>query len=310
MNVPRRVAFLFAGQGAEEPRMGLEIADAFPGARALLDLAAAETRSDVGRLLRRGGADLQRTEVLQPVLVAVELGAVRALAGIGLSPALVAGHSLGELSAWAASGAIADEDAVRLAALRGRLMAREASRFPGGMLAVADCDGERVAALVSAARALGTLQVAAHNAPRDWTLSGEGPGLSEVLRHVPGRRLHVSGAWHSEAMRGACAPLRDAAVRVERRPARACLVSGATGACVERGDEPRVPELLAAQLVSPVLWSDAMRTLRQTGASDLVIAGPGRVMRGLVRANLGDTVAVHVVSEPRDLERAAEVLLA
>ncbi len=302
----RPVALLFPGQGAEEPRMGLALAAAFAGARELLELAAEETRADVPALLARGGRQLERTEVLQPVLVAVALGAMRALRAAGFAPDLVAGHSLGEVAAWSASGAVGEEDAVRLAAARGRLMAREAARRPGGMVALPDSPRDEVEAAVAAGRAHGAIEIAARNAPREWALSGDEPALAAVLRLFPARRLPVAGAWHSEAMRGAVEPLANAARPLARRPARARLVSGATGAPVEL--EERVPDLLGEQLVGPVRWADVMQTLARGGASDFVVAGPARVLRGLARKNLGPGIRIHVVSGPDDMARTAEAL--
>jgi [acyl-carrier-protein] S-malonyltransferase len=301
----RRIAFLFAGQGAEEPRMGLALSAAHGEARELLELAGDEAGVDARRLLARGGKQLERTAVLQPLMVAVALGAVRVLRGAGLVPDLVAGHSLGEVSAWSASGAVGPEDAVRLAALRGRLMASEASRHPGGMIALPESEPAEVEAALAVGRGRGAVELAARNGPREWTLSGEEGALAAIVGRFPARRLAVAGAWHSQAMRGAVEPLRLAARAVPRWPPQARFISAATGGVVT---PERVPDLLAEQLASPARWCEVMQALDAAGVSDFVVAGPGRILRGLVRKNLGAQARVHLVSEPGDVERTMEAL--
>lgn len=286
--------------------MGLALAAAHGGARELLELASEETGVDVRAVLARGGAELGRTELLQPLMVAVALGVVRVMRAAGLVPDLVAGHSLGELSAWSASGAVGEEDAIRLASLRGRLMAAEAARRPGGMLALPDSAREEVEAALDVGRRHGVVDLAAHNAPREWALSGEEPALAAILARFPARRLPVSGAWHSAAMRGAVEPFRAGARALPRRTPQARLVSGTTGAVVELAEQ--VPDLLAEQLVSTARWTEAVQALAAAGASDHVVAGPARVVRGLIRKNLGAGARIHVVSGPDDVRRTAEAL--
>lgn len=302
----RRVALLFPGQGAEQPRMGLAFADALPGARELLALASEEVGADVPALLARGGARLEATNVLQPVLVAVALAASRALRAVGIVPDLVAGHSLGEVAAWSGSGAIAEEDAVRLAAVRGRLMHDAARSAPGGMIALVDCAPQQVEQALAVGSAHGRVALAARNSAGEWALSGDERALGAVLRCFPSRRLRVSGAWHSEAMRPAVEPLRAAARGLRRGEQRAQLVSGATGAVVESPE--RVPDLLAEQLVSPVRWADVMLALSGAGVRDFIVAGPCRILRGLIRKNLGAQARLHAAEGPDDPPRIAEAL--
>jgi [acyl-carrier-protein] S-malonyltransferase len=302
---PRLTLALFPGQGAEEPRMGLALAAAFPPAAALLALAGELAGVEPLSLLARGGPALGRTEVLQPLLVAVALGAFRAAAATGLRPGLVAGHSLGELAAWSASGAIDDEAAVRLAARRGQLMAAEAARTPGAMAVFAD--EAALAAALAAGRPHGQLGLAARNAPDEWVVSGAEAAVAAALRAVPGRRLRVAGAWHSPAMSPAVEPFREAARAVRRSPAGAPLLSGVTGSLVEEAG--RVPDLLAEALLAPIQFTRLLSEAVRRGVTDVVVLGPPKVVRGLVRRSLGP-LPVHVVCDPGDAGRVAEVLAA
>ncbi len=270
--------------------MGLDLARRYEPAADLLRQAGDAAGVDLLRLLARGGRDLQRTDVLQPALTAVSLGAYLWLRTEGVSPALVAGHSLGEVAAWAATGAIGPADAVDLAATRGRLMAREARRNPGGMLALPDPDTGGVERALSLGRRHGTVDLAAHNAPNEWVLAGDPAALRAVAARTQARLLPVSGAWHGRAMAGALDDLRRAVDALPVGEAAASMVCNATGAV-----EPpaKIPRLLAGQLTAPVQWARTMETLKREGVTDLVTVGPGKVLRGLVRKNLGTSVGVH-----------------
>lgn len=247
------IAALFPGQGFEEPGM----------ARALLDhpLVAEASEAcgvDVRRALERWTPELAKTAVLQPALVAVSLADWETR---GARADVFCGHSVGEIAAWAAAGAIPARDAVRLAARRGAAMQRAADAHPGGMVAFDERE------LTAAAG----LDLAARNAPHRVVYSGELAAVLETERRGA-RRLAVGGAWHSRLMRGVAVATPDA-----RAPA-GTFVTCLDGRVVERPD-------LAAQVASPVRWDLAMATLLEIGADGVCMFGPRRVMRSLVREN-------------------------
>lgn len=269
------IAFVFPGQGADPPWVDPAML-ARPELRERVALASAATGVDLEPLLRRGGRDLARTEVLQPALVAVCLGIVRTLE---VRPDIVAGHSLGELTAWAASGAISDADAIAAAAVRGQLMAAAAARHPGSMLALRDADQ----ATCDRALALGGVWLAAHNAPDEYVVSGSREALARVERELPSARLAVAGAWHSPAMAGAVPALSRALHAIARSPG-IPLVANRDGTIA---DPDAIPELLAQQLVHPIAWVAAQRTLASV-ANRWIIIGPGAVVRALARRTVPD----------------------
>lgn len=299
-----KLAFLFPGQGMETPRMGLALAHRSPEAKALLVHAASVTGVDVLRLLYRGGRDLARTEVLQPVLTAVSLGVFLQLGSAGIIPDYVAGHSLGEIAAWAATGCITPPDAVDLAAARGRLMAREAAKNPGGMLAL--FGGEEV---VQRAMTLGQhegfVEIGSHNAPEEWVLTGEHQALRAIAGAFHSTHLQLAGAWHGQSMTDAADELRRSLVSVPQRRAKARFVSNRTGKVAK---QEAIPHLLSRQLVRPVQWAHAMDTLASEHVTDLITVGPGHVLRGLVRKNLGTRIRVHTTEDPDDLGRTVRQL--
>ncbi len=297
------VAWLFPGQGAETARMGLAVADAYPEAAALLDHASRVLDRDVRLLLARGGRALEQTEILQPVLTAVSLGAAAALSASGLAPAIVAGHSLGEVAALAVAGLLTPEGAIELAAERGRLMAEATARAPGGMIAVTGAAARDAA--FACGGAAGTIAVAAQNAPEEWVLSGDDAALRAVVASVPCTRLRVAGPWHSPAMAPAAAALRDAVGRWGRYPARVHLVLSTTGELAPELD-PIV--LVAESLMRPLRWTLALSTLAARQVDTIVTCGPGKVLASLCRRTLGAGVRVLASDTPADIAGVRKAL--
>jgi [acyl-carrier-protein] S-malonyltransferase len=292
-------AFLFAGQGVDPPWLGTDVLDR-PAARLLVAAASGATGTDIAKLLARGGRDLLRPAILQPALVAACLCVAAELAAAGVVPSVVCGHSLGELAAWAAGGHIAAGDAIAAAAVRGRLMAREADRHPGGMAAVRG-DAAALDRALAAGRRHGALVLAAENAPDEHVVSGAEPALAAVRAAVPCTRLPVAGAWHSPAMAGAVDELGRALADLPVHSPHATFVCNRTGAIAAPA---ALPALLAGQLVHPVRWVTTLGTLRALRVTRHVIVGPGRLMRALLRRTLGD-VPIDIVQTMRDVARVA-----
>jgi [acyl-carrier-protein] S-malonyltransferase len=299
------VAFLFPGQGTEHVGMGLDLEARWPAAAALIAYAGRAAGVDARALLARGGRDLERTDVIQPLLVATCLAFEQVLREAGIRPAFVAGHSVGELAAWSSAGGIEATTAIDLAAVRGRLMAREAARHPGGMLALPDADEGTVAAALACGSEHGAVVLAAHNAPRQWVLTGDAPALRAIASAFPATRLPVKGAWHGPAMAGAVDELREVLRSAPTSPLRSRFVGNASGELL--GDDG-VADSLAAQLIRPVRWTRVLETLVRAGVTQVVTIGPGKILRALARQTLGDGVRVHTTEDAGDLERALKSL--
>lgn len=264
-------ALLFPGQGSQVPGMRDDVAAEAPE---LLELATALVGEDP---FARVG---ESTRFAQPAIFCASVAGWRRLRRDGLTPALAAGHSLGELAALAAAGAVGEEDALRLVVLRGRLMSEQAH---GSMLALLGVDD---AVAIALAERHG-VTVANLNAPGQIVLSGDEDALRAVAatEGVRALELGVAGAFHSPAMAPAVEPfaaaLRETAWSEPAFP----VVSCASAAVMT--DPARE---LADALVSPVRWTDTMRALAALGADDFVDAGPGRVLAKLVRRTLPEAV--------------------
>ena len=302
-----KTAWLFPGQGAQQPGMGVALAARSPRAAALLEHAArAAGGVAVARVLARGEPTMDRSSFLQPVLTAIALGVAGELFAAGLRPALVAGHSLGEVAAWSAAGCISAEDAVAAASVRGRLMERAAQAHPGSMLALVAANQAAVAEALACGRARGEIVLAARNSVDQWVLSGDAAALRAVAAAFPATHLPVQGPWHSPAMAAAADPWLAALLAIPRARAQAGFVANRDGRLV--ADEERIPHLLAGQLTHPVAWWETMNTLGEAGVTCAVLVGPGKALRGLLRRHFGERLRLLLTEDESDLSSTIEVL--
>ncbi len=297
------IALLFAGHGAEHPGMG---ADLVADDSELIALASALGEFDGAKLLRRGGPALHRTRVVQPLLTAVNLTILARLVERGLRWQVCLGHSLGELAAWSATGAITAVQAITLAAKRGAILAELARAHPGGMLALQLDDGDLDEAL-ALGRACGIVDIAVHNAPGQWVLSGERSALAAITGRFGGSFVATDGAWHSRLMGGGVEAFRGAVEAVEARPRTIGIIANHDGRLLGPSEDFVVP--FVAQMTGTVRWAACMSTLASLDVREAVIVGPGKILAGLLQANLATgQLRIHRVENRRDLDRVIEVL--
>ncbi len=264
-------AYLFPGQGSQVPGMRDEVARLRPD---LLELVSEVAGDDPFARLD------ESTRFAQPAILCCSLARWSALRP---APEALLGHSLGELAALAAAGAIDEAEALRLVCLRGRLMA-EAGRAGQGMMAVLKGTGEQVADLATRHG----VTVANDNAPGQLVLSGELErldGLSAEARRAGLRtmRLAISGAFHSPAMDPARDAWAAALARTHFAATPVPVISCLTAAPI---DDPRA--VLADSLTHPVRFREALLYLRSEGCEHFVDVGPGRIIEGLARRTLPD----------------------
>jgi [acyl-carrier-protein] S-malonyltransferase len=296
--------------------MGRELAAVSPAAAAVFREADDVLGWSVSRLAWHGPEDrLNDTRQTQPCLVTTSIGCLRALeeelCGMGetISPAFVAGHSVGEYAALAAAGALSLADAVRLVARRGELMAD--ARVSGGMVAVIGLDREAVAAVVSGLSVGDDLVVANDNAPGQVVVSGTPEALALVaapLRAAGARRsipLNVSGPFHSPHMAGLGQELARALAEAEWHDADPPVVSNVTGEPVR--DATEIRNLLERQVSSPVEWVSSVRRMADEGVDTFVECGPGNALTGMVRRIVPEARTLNV-SDPASLAASADAL--
>ena len=303
-----KVAFCFPGQGSQDVGMGRAIADRFPEARAVYDEASEAVGFDVARLCFEGSLeDLTRTELQQPALVATSIACLRAVETVGVRPDFVIGHSVGEYSALAASGALSTLEAVALVRERGEAMAEAAREKPGAMAAVLGLEDGVVEELCSG---IDGVWPANYNCPGQIVVSGENAAVDRLIAEAAARgarktvKLRVSGAFHCPLVARAAERLEPALARASWRDPSPPFMSTVT-ARIE--DAQRLAALLVDQLTGPVRFTQAVRGLVRDGVGVFVEIGPGQVLSGLLR-RCDRSLRTISVGDPDSLSSLGETL--
>lgn len=295
-----RIAFVFPGQGSH--RAGMASAW-LPGAGDLFDELSDATGLDLVSIADDADACGSSTRLGQPSITATSLAALAALRQAGLEPDLVAGHSLGEVTAAIAAGVYTPAEGTGLVAARGRAMGRACRTTPGTMAAVVRVDVDVVQEVLAG---IDDVVIANVNAPGQVAIAGTTAAVdaaAAALRAVGGRvlPLQVEGAFHSPAMTPAVVALTAALQWVPARDPRVPLVSGLdagvrrTGSAVTRG--------LVDGLLAPVRWVDVQHALVAAGVRLVLEVGPGGVLRGLARRTVPE-LEVLGVATPDDVQPA------
>jgi [acyl-carrier-protein] S-malonyltransferase len=308
---PPTTAFLFPGQGSQFVGMGQALAQASPAARQTF----AEADECLGLALSRlcwEGPEAELTDTLnaQPALLIHSIAALRALhEQIGdFTPAFVAGHSLGELSALVAAGAMEFEDALDLVRKRGEVMQAAGQRAPGGMAAVLGLDAPAVAELCAEARALtgGVLQLANDNCPGQTVISGETAALEKAMEMARARgakraiRLPVSIASHSPLMQSAVPDYTRAVDAVPFISPIPPVVGNVQALPLLDPNDLRAE--LPAQLISPVRWTDSVRFMLAQGITTFIEIGAKDVLTTMLK-RIDPTARGAALGTPEDLAK-------
>lgn len=286
----RRIAFVFPGQGAQHVGMGAEFAQAFPDVREVFDQADDALGYSLSSLCFDGPEEtLRQTEQTQPAILTVSCALLRLVhEKTGLSPTLVAGHSLGEYAALVAAGALNFSDAVRIVRERGRLMEEAVPAGEGGMAAIMGLTHDVVDSLCrQASDTHGVVEPATLNGPGQTVVAGTTDGLTEVLRlakEAGARRalpLAVSGPFHSSLLQEAGERLGTVLDAFEMKDPSVPVVANVTAGPVT--DVASVRRALIEQVSSAVRWDESVRYMLDQGITTFVEIGPGKVLSGLIR---------------------------
>ncbi len=308
---------MFPGQGSQYPGMASDLYQQYAKVRALFDEAdgilgfelseccfAQDTATD------RAEWVLTQTDICQPAIYLHSLAVFKAL---GRPPVAVAGHSVGEYSALAASGAIAFSDGLRLVRLRAQLMGQAGEQRRGAMSAILGMDA---AALVATCKEASTddevVQPANFNAPGQVVISGDAAAVtyaSALARQRGARRvipLRVSGAFHSPLMQDVYGPLALHVADLEIGIPDCPVYMNALGTATT--DPAQIRQNLLQQLTSPVLWMQLIRAMDRDGCTRYVELGPGRVLSGLTRRILGRGTDVRSVGFAHEVADAINLM--
>ncbi|GHC57038.1 ACP S-malonyltransferase [Ulvibacter litoralis] len=278
-------AYLFPGQGAQFSGMGLDLYESSQRAKELFTQANETLGFDITKIMFEGTADqLKETNVTQPAIF-LHSTILAEVLGTSFQPDMVAGHSLGEISALVANRTIAFNDGLTLVYKRALAMQKACELTPSTMAAVLGLEDAIVEEIC--AKTPGIVVAANYNCPGQLVISGdiEAVGLAcEALKEAGARRallLPVGGAFHSPLMEPAREELALAISNtVFTAPACPIYQNVSTHAVT---DPSEIKENLISQLTAPVKWTQSIQHMIQDGATKFIEVGPGNVLQGLVK---------------------------
>jgi [acyl-carrier-protein] S-malonyltransferase len=287
------VAFVFPGQGSQAVGMGKALAESFGAARQVFDEVDAALGDRLSTIMWEGPAErVMLTENAQPALVAVSLAAMRVLeteAGVDLQrdAQFVAGHSVGEYSALAATGALSLADAVQLVRTRGRAMQQAVPVGVGAMAALLGVEFDQAAAIAREAAQGEVVQAANDNGGGQVVISGHRAAVEravEIAKAQGVRRammLPVSGPFHSALMQPAADVMADALAQVTVKPPSVPLVANVLAKPTT--DPAEIVRGLVAQVTGNVRWRESIAFMAGAGVTTFYEVGSGKVLSGLVK---------------------------
>lgn len=307
-------AMIFPGQGSQSVGMGRGLATQYPEAREVFEAVDDALGQKLSSVIWNGpDEELTLTENAQPALMAVSLAAFRALESQGFNLSehaeFVAGHSLGEYSALAASGALTLADTTRLLRIRGRAMQQAVPVGAGAMAALIGPDFDTVAEIAAKACSDGDVCSAANdNAPGQVVISGSAAAVARAIdmaKEAGAKRaveLPVSAPFHCALMSPAAEAMQEALKQVEIAPPVLPLVANvAARPCAD-------PEIIRRQLVEQVTgvvrWRESVEWMRANNVDELVEVGSGKVLTGLAR-RIDKSLSASAVNEAEDVEAFA-----
>ena len=310
-------AFIFPGQGSQSVGMGRALAEAFASARDVFEEVDDALGQRLSRLMWEGPeSGLALTENTQPAVMTASLAIIRVLqkeAGFDMArhARLAAGHSLGEYSALAATGAFTLADAARLVRTRGLAMQAAVPVGKGAMSALLGIEMDGAEAAVKEAAEYGVVVVANDNAPGQIVISGEKAAVDkagEIAKTKGAKRaipLSVSTPNHSPLLKPAGEKMREALAEITIRPPAVPIVSNVTA--TEIAEPERIRQLLVQQITAPVRWRETVASFRALGVTVTVEAGGNKVLTGMVK-RIDKELEPVTLDSPADIEAFAKTL--
>ena len=278
-------AYIFPGQGAQFTGMGLDLYENSPMAKELFETANEILGFCITDIMFEGTAEqLKQTNVTQPAIFLHSVILAKVL-GDSFQPEMVAGHSLGEISALVAADVLSFEDGLRLVSKRASAMQKACEIMPSTMAAVLGLEDQIVEQICETVE--GVVVAANYNCPGQLVISGEVSAIEkacELLTEKGARRalvLPVGGAFHSPMMEPAREELAAAIKETHFNEPTCPVYQNVPATAVTTATE--IKENLMKQLTAPVKWTQSIQSMITDGGTQFIEVGPGKVLQGLMR---------------------------
>ena len=300
-----KVAFVFAGQGAQYSGMGQSLCEVSPAAKAVFDQADALRPGTSEQCFTGTAEELSITENTQSCLYCVDLAAAKALEEAGVTPDYVAGFSLGEIAALSFAGVFTGEQGFDFVCKRAEAMQKAGEENPGAMAAVLKLKNEQVEELCAGFEKVWPVN---YNCPGQLVCAGEKSQIEEFCGKVAeagGKAvpLAVSGGFHSPFMESASQTLKEVLEPMELSEAKVPVYANYTAQ--PYGGSAK--ELVTQQVKNPVRWQETVERLVELGVDTFIECGPGKTLCGLIRKTAKGVKTLNV-QDAESLQAALEAL--
>lgn len=307
-----KIAFIFAGQGAQYIGMGKDLYENIKECREIFEEADKALGFSISNLCFEGSKeDLDKTENTQPAIVTTSIAALKALELNGIKGEVAAGLSLGEYSALVYSGVLEFKDAVKLVKKRGKFMQEAVPEGIGTMAAIMGLDRDKVNEACELSKETGIIEVANYNCPSQIVIAGEIEAVNAACnkaKELGAKRamiLPVSAPFHTSMLKEAGEKLYNELQNMELGDMKIPVMTNVTGDYIK--DKGSIKELLRKQVKSSVMWEDIIRGMIRDGINTFIEIGPGKALSGFVK-KIDRNVRVLNVEDLKSLNATIEAL--
>lgn len=305
----KNIGFVFPGQGSQKLGMLADLASNFAVVTGTFAEASAVLSKDLWEISQQDqNEQLNQTHITQPVLLAASVAIWRVWQEQqGVSPSILAGHSLGEYSALVCAGVLAFDDAIQLVHQRGSYMQSAVSAGTGKMAAIVGLDDAKIAELCEQAAQGQVVSAANLNSPGQTVIAGNTDAVERAMalcKEAGAKRalpLNVSVPSHCGLMKPAAEQLQAELDRVQFNTPQIPVVQNVNAQSSE--DPNTIKDNLIKQLYAPVLWVDSVQAMRANGVEKILECGPGKVLSGLIK-RIEPEISCFASENPDDLTGA------
>ena len=301
-----KTAFIFSGQGAQYKGMGKELCENFKCADEIFERAEKSLGFSVKEICFENEEQLNKTEFTQPSILTMSTAALKVLEEHGIKADYAAGLSLGEYSAYVASGAFSFDETVSLVRKRGRFMTEAVPEGVGAMYAILGLDRKTVEDTCEEYKQYGFVSPANYNAPGQIVIAGEAEVAEKTAAALKEKgakmtvKLNVSGPFHTALLKPASDKLAVELEKMTISDMNIPVITNVTGTEVEKKED--IIPLLIKQVMSPVKWEDTVNYLYNKGVDTFIEVGPGKTLSGFVKRTVKG-VKIYNVEDMKSLEK-------